>query len=42
MKINVEAFVDTLPIMGLGMVGIFAVTAVIIIAMTVLRATSKK
>lgn len=42
MKFNVEAFVDTLPIMGLGMVGIFAVTAVIILAMTVLRATSKK
>ena len=42
MKINFEAFLETLPIMGLGMVGIFAVTAVIIVTMMVLRAASKK
>ena len=42
MKINFDAFIETLPIMGLGMVGIFAVTAVIILAMVALRATSKK
>ena len=33
---NVEAFLNSLPIMGYGMLGIFAVTAVIILAMTLL------
>lgn len=33
---NVEAFLDSLPIMGYGMLGIFAVTAVIILSMTLL------
>lgn len=38
---NVEAFMDTLPIMGLGMLGIFVVTAVIIFAMYALNAIFK-
>ncbi len=39
--VNVEAFLDTLPIMGLGMLGIFVVTAVIILSMYVLNAVFK-
>lgn len=42
MKINYDAFLDTLPIMGLGMVGIFAVTAAIILTMVILKKTSGK
>ena len=42
MKINFDAFLETLPVMGLGMVGIFAVTAVIILTMMILRGSSKK
>lgn len=38
---NFSAFVETLPIMGLGMVGIFAVTAVIILTMVLLKKFSK-
>lgn len=43
MKINTDAFVDSLPIMGNGLLGIFIVTIVIIICIYILRAlTSKK
>lgn len=38
---NVQAFLDTLPIMGLGMLGIFVVTAVIIVSMYALNALFK-
>ena len=40
MSLNVQAFLDTLPIMGKGMAGIFIVTGVIILAMILLRAVS--
>ena len=40
---NVEAFLDTLPIMGMGMAGIFIVTAAIIFTMWLLgKLTSPK
>ncbi len=39
--LNVQAFLNTLPIMGLGMLGIFVVTAVIVLAMYVLNAVFK-
>jgi len=39
---NFDAFLKTLPIMGLGMVGIFAVTAVIILTMVLLKRFSGK
>lgn len=41
MKFNIDAFMQTLPIMGLGMVGIFAVTAAIIIVMVLLKRFAK-
>lgn len=41
MKIDVNAFLDTLPIMGKGMLGIFAVTAVIILTVVLLRELTK-
>lgn len=41
MKIDVNAFLDTLPIMGKGMLGIFAVTAVIILTVIILRELTK-
>lgn len=31
MELNIELFMETLPIMGKGMLGIFAVTAVLIL-----------
>lgn len=37
MSLNVQAFLDTLPIMGKGMAGIFIVTATIVVCMLVLR-----
>ncbi len=37
MNINVEAFLETLPIMGMGMLGIFIVTGVIILSIVILR-----
>lgn len=37
MLFDVQAFMDTLPIMGKGMLGIFIVTAVIILSMYALR-----
>jgi len=43
MTINTDAFLDSLPIMGSGLLGIFIVTAVLIIGIYILRAlTSKK
>lgn len=41
MKIDFQAFLDTLPVMGKGMAGIFIVTAVIILAMVALREATK-
>ncbi len=40
MEINVELFLETLPIMLKGMVGIFAVTGVIILGIYVLNKLS--
>ena len=37
-----EAFLQTLPIMGKGMAGIFVVTGVIIAAVLLLRMTDRK
>ena len=37
-----EAFLQTLPIMGKGMAGIFVVTAVIVAAVLLLRMTDRK
>ncbi len=43
MKIDTDAFVDSLPIMGNGLLGIFIVTIVLIVSIYILRAlTSKK
>lgn len=40
---NIQAFLDTLPIMGKGMLGIFAVTAIIILTIILLeKLTTKK
>lgn len=36
-KINVEAFMDSLPTMGLGMLGIFIVTGIIVLTITALN-----
>ena len=38
---NIPAFLTTLPIMAKGMAGIFLVTAVIVIAMLILRTLGK-
>jgi len=37
MDMHVDAFLETLPIMGKGMLGIFVVTAVIIVVTVVLN-----
>ena len=43
LEINVKAFLDSLRYMGIGMVGIFAVTIVIVISMILLnKFTSRK
>lgn len=42
MKIDTNAFLDSLPIMGAGLLGIFIVTAVIIIGIYILRAITSK
>ena len=39
--LNVQAFLQTLPIMGKGMLGIFIVTAVIVLCVTVLNKLCK-
>ncbi len=41
MHINVDAFLQTLPMMAKGMGGIFIVTAVIILCMLILRKAAK-
>lgn len=42
MHIDMDAFLQTLPIMGKGMAGIFLVTGVIVLCVLVLRAVSRK
>ncbi len=42
MEISVEKFMDALPIMGMGMLGIFIVTAVIIGVIWVLNTVTGK
>ena len=42
MEINVKAFLDSLPIMGYGMLSIFIVTAVLIGCVYALNALTKK
>ncbi len=42
MTLNVDAFLRTLPIMGKGMLGIFIVTLVIILVITVLNKLTAK
>ena len=37
MTINVQGFIDSLPIMGMGMVGIFIVTIIIILVVSLLN-----
>jgi len=41
-NIDVNAFLSTLPIMGKGMLGIFAVTLIIIAAMAIVNAVGSK
>ncbi|MEG1996848.1 MAG: hypothetical protein RR051_00235 [Clostridiales bacterium] len=40
MTINFQAFVDVLPILGKGMLGIFIVTGIIILSIIVLNAST--
>lgn len=42
MAINVQGFLDSLPIMGIGMVGIFVVTLIIIAVVEILNHTTSK
>ncbi len=42
MEINVQRFLDTLPIMGKGMLGIFIVTGILIISIYLLNAISNR
>ena len=42
MKIDFNAFLESLPIMGVGLLGIFIVTIVLIIGIYVLRAITAK
>lgn len=42
MQINVQAFLEALPIMGLGMAGIFIVTIIIILIVMILNKTTTK
>lgn len=41
-KINTDAFMDSLPIMGKGMLGIFIVTGVIILSIFILNKICRK
>jgi len=41
-NINTDALLETLPIMGKGMLGIFIVTAVIVLSMLILNKVSNK
>ena len=40
MKIDTNAFINSLPIMGIGLLGIFIVTAVIILGIYILKAVT--
>ena len=40
--LNVQAFLDSLPIMGMGMVGIFIVTIIIIVVVSLLNKITSK
>ncbi len=40
--INFDAFLQSLPVMGKGMLGIFIVTAIIVISIAVLNKVSSK
>ena len=42
MQINVDAFLNSLPIMGKGMLGIFVVTLIIIVGIYIMNAVTKK
>lgn len=42
MKVDVNAFFDSLPIMGVGLLGIFIVTIVMIIGIYILKAVTPK
>lgn len=42
MNINVEAFLNVLPVIGKGLAGVFIVTAVIILSMIILNKISSK
>ncbi len=42
MKIDTNAFIDSLPIMGVGLLGIFIVTIVLILGIYLLKAISSK
>lgn len=42
MSMNIDAFLNTLPIMGKGMLGIFIVTAVIILSVMLLNKVTAK
>ena len=42
MGINVQGFLESLPIMGIGMVGIFIVTIIIIVVVEILNKTTTK
>ena len=42
MRIDTNAFLDSLPIMGVGLLGIFIVTGVIIIGIYILKALTAK
>ena len=42
MKIDVQALLDTLPLMGKGMLAIFAVAALIILTVVILNKTTSK
>ncbi len=42
MKIDTNAFIDSLPIMGVGLLGIFIVTIVIILGIYLLKALTAK
>ena len=40
--LNIQAFMDSLPIMGMGMAGVFIVTAIIIAVVSLLNSITGK
>lgn len=42
MKLDFEGFLKTLPIMGIGMCGVFTVTIIIILMVTIMNYISKR